>query len=237
MVWAARPEPFGQTVPNEDPDGDGIGFAFNLRLPGQYFDAETGLHYNYFRTYDPATGRYIESDPIGLAGGLNPYLYAAANPLRYIDPLGLSWDDPYPTLEAARMAAACDDLYQMSQAMGIEFSTVIYEKDGSYSYTFPNIGISDSVNPVPTIWPTGPVTPLEIMHSHGIYDPTYGRGNDQFSPQDKKAAKDFALPAVLVDTKGGVQQYDPNEGKPKPVPVGECRKRDTAGSGCRAGGQ
>jgi RHS repeat-associated protein len=45
--------------------------------------------YNYFRDYDPATGRYVQSDPIGLAGGLNPYLYANGNPLRWIDPLGL----------------------------------------------------------------------------------------------------------------------------------------------------
>ena len=51
-------------------------FAFNLRFPGQYYDAETGLHYNYFRDYDPSVGRYVESDPIGLEGGSNTYRYA-----------------------------------------------------------------------------------------------------------------------------------------------------------------
>lgn len=59
-----------------------------LRFPGQYFDGETGLHYNYFRDYDPGIGRYIETDPIGFSGGINIYLYALANPNRFTDPLG-----------------------------------------------------------------------------------------------------------------------------------------------------
>jgi len=60
-----------------------------VRYAGQYFDSETGLYYNGHRYYDPKIGRYISSDPIGLAGGLNTYLYAQANPLRYTDPTGL----------------------------------------------------------------------------------------------------------------------------------------------------
>ncbi len=74
---------------NEDPDGDGGLFGYNLRFPGQYYDGGTGLHYNYFRYYDPSTGRYVTSDPIGLEGGLNTYGYAYQNPIRWIDPLGL----------------------------------------------------------------------------------------------------------------------------------------------------
>ncbi|WP_135607117.1 RHS repeat domain-containing protein, partial [Solemya velesiana gill symbiont] len=58
-----------------------------LRFSGQVAD-EGGLYYNYFRDYDPSTGRYIQSDPIGLEGGLNTYLYANANPQRFIDPQG-----------------------------------------------------------------------------------------------------------------------------------------------------
>jgi RHS repeat-associated protein len=59
-----------------------------LRFPGQQYDAATGLHYNYFRDYEPGTGRYVESDPIGLFGGKATYAYVGAGPLRRIDPSG-----------------------------------------------------------------------------------------------------------------------------------------------------
>ena len=80
---------FGASAPDADPDHDGVPMVFNLRFPGQYYDAETGLHYNYFRDYEPATGRYIESDPIGHEGGLAVYGYALDSPLYYFDTLGL----------------------------------------------------------------------------------------------------------------------------------------------------
>ena len=67
----------------------GRSFVYNPRFPGQYFDAETGLNYNGARDYDPATGRYVESDPIGLQGGLNTYAYVRSRPLMMIDPNGL----------------------------------------------------------------------------------------------------------------------------------------------------
>jgi RHS repeat-associated protein len=63
--------------------------TFNLRFPGQYYDSETGLNYNYFRDYEPGTGRYVESDPIGLKGGVSTYSYALSEPLIYIDMKGL----------------------------------------------------------------------------------------------------------------------------------------------------
>ncbi|MCH7958182.1 MAG: RHS domain-containing protein, partial [Proteobacteria bacterium] len=83
VVWDAEYRPFGEA--------DSItGTAANdNRFPGQSFDAETGLHYNYFRDYDPTLGRYIQSDPIGLAGGLNTYGYVGGNPVNAVDPEGL----------------------------------------------------------------------------------------------------------------------------------------------------
>jgi RHS repeat-associated protein len=82
VVWRWDGDPFGTTVANEDPDGDSNSFAYALRFPGQYFDSETGLHYNYQRDgYDPAVGRYTQSDPIGFEGGINTYAYVHGSPV------------------------------------------------------------------------------------------------------------------------------------------------------------
>jgi len=89
-VWKwDQAEPFGVNTPNGDPGNTGTEFDLPLRLPGQYFDKETGLHQNRFRDFDPGLGRYGESDPIGLKGGLNTYTYVGGRPLVEIDPLGL----------------------------------------------------------------------------------------------------------------------------------------------------
>jgi len=84
-------DPFGNNLPNENPAGAGA-FTYNLRFPGQYYDAETGKHYNYFRDYDPGVGRYLKSDPIGLLGGMTTYSYVGGNPLAAFDSRGLYAD-------------------------------------------------------------------------------------------------------------------------------------------------
>ncbi|EDX3117369.1 hypothetical protein B6O77_004585, partial [Salmonella enterica subsp. enterica serovar Mississippi] len=87
LVWAGYIRGFGENA--ADISNSGAYFHQPLRLPGQYFDDETGLHYNLFRYYAPECGRFVSQDPIGLNGGINLYAYAP-NPLSWIDPLGLT---------------------------------------------------------------------------------------------------------------------------------------------------
>ncbi|BBB62723.1 hypothetical protein UNDKW_4450 [Undibacterium sp. KW1] len=89
-VWRWDSAPFGESLPNEQPTQATAKFVFNLRFAGQQYDAETGLHYNYYRDYDPQAGRYVQSDPIGLYGGsLSTYDYVNSSPLDGVDPTGL----------------------------------------------------------------------------------------------------------------------------------------------------
>jgi RHS repeat-associated protein len=85
MVWEAEYTPFGEVKLRTEK------LKQPLRFPGQYYDEETGLHYNWHRYYDPSLGRYLQPDPIGLAGGANLYAYVGSNPLRFVDPMGLDW--------------------------------------------------------------------------------------------------------------------------------------------------
>ncbi|WP_161554281.1 RHS repeat-associated core domain-containing protein [Stenotrophobium rhamnosiphilum] len=83
VSWSADYQPFGAVVVTT------ASITNNLRFPGQYLDAETGFHQNGFRDYEPSLGRYLESDPIGLQGGINTYAYVEGNPISFDDPYGL----------------------------------------------------------------------------------------------------------------------------------------------------
>jgi RHS repeat-associated protein len=108
IAWRWDTDPFGTVAPNQNPASLGT-FISNPRFPGQYYMAETGLFYNYFRDYDPQTGRYVESDPIGLYGGsYSTYVYVGNGPLQWTDPLGLAdWNFFNPLTDP--------QLYQLAQ--------------------------------------------------------------------------------------------------------------------------
>lgn len=105
--WDLAGEAFGNDKPNEDPDGDDVAFVFDMRFPGQQYDSASGLNYNYFRDYEASTGRYVESDPIGLNGGLTTYGYAENRPNISIDRLGLSPESGVGTFNTQSSCELC----------------------------------------------------------------------------------------------------------------------------------
>ncbi len=116
MVWRwDAADPFGVSHPLENPGG-GAAFVYNPRFPGQLFDFETNTHYNYYRDYDPQTGRYVQSDPIGLEGGINTYGYVGGNPLSKIDPLGLQAEGDLSSPRPGRLPGPFDVLFPGTKA-------------------------------------------------------------------------------------------------------------------------
>ncbi|KWO37537.1 hypothetical protein WT95_05395 [Burkholderia stagnalis] len=89
IAWSARYKAWGEAREVIGEAARKAGIVNPLRFAGQYFDRETGLHYNRHRYYDPGSGRFISKDPIGLAGGINVYQYAP-NPVQWVDPFGLT---------------------------------------------------------------------------------------------------------------------------------------------------
>lgn len=148
--WKWDAEPFGAGAANENPVGTGV-FAFDLRFPGQIYSTETGLHYNYFRDYDPSTGRYVQSDPIGLHGGPNTYAYVSSKPLSKIDPRGLiEWTGGYVSGGLAFGFGAGVDYYTLK-------SKCVNGKRGSVRFV--GVGLQATLGiPVPVSMTAGSIT-------------------------------------------------------------------------------
>ncbi|MDR7136159.1 RHS repeat-associated protein [Lysobacter niastensis] len=88
--WDIASEAFGNSVPNEDVDGDSVGFVFDLRFAGQRYDVASGLNQNGYRDYESATGRYQQADPLGLLADVSLYAYVSNQPLTFVDESGLA---------------------------------------------------------------------------------------------------------------------------------------------------
>jgi RHS repeat-associated protein len=139
IVWRwDTAEAFGGTAPNQDPSGLGA-FVFNQRFPGQVFDSETGLFQNRNREYQGRWGRYIQSDPTGLSGGINTYAYALSDPIRYADASGLRVE-----LRCRRVGDPRnpDVLSQGAAAMGGEHCFVVVICIGKDGTRIPETSIS-----------------------------------------------------------------------------------------------
>ncbi len=139
VVWSADYKPFGEAIITVST------ITNNLRFPGQYFDAETGLHYNYFRDYSPTTGRYLEVDPllslflykgesffaipyyVANPNRLHEYIYSASNPLKFIDFLGLHHIYPPPLPPNTRNLDSCGQYYVMFDQLWSRIMTLEHD--------------------------------------------------------------------------------------------------------------
>jgi RHS repeat-associated protein len=214
LAWRWDADPFGTTADNQNPGGLGT-FVYNIRLPGQYYQAETGLNYNYNRDYDPTTGRYVESDPVGLYGGLSTYAYAGDAPPIFIDPFGTNPGDSFPSPEAAAIDAI-RYINPKSTCTKEEFGGWVYKQwslfgGTSYTYDEPSdLGGAKGGTMPPIPWFHAVAA---MFHTHGGFDPNYDSEN--YSPEDEDAADGLGIPSYIGTPGLLIKRYSPIPRRPR----------------------
>jgi RHS repeat-associated protein len=188
VVWHGKNDTFGVHYPALQ---DNIG-GMNLGFPGQYFDAESGIWYNGNRYYDSTYGRYTQVDPIGLAGGINPYVYVSSNPVNYIDPLGLAKICMRP-LEAASMFGL--------GMVGKLYHQQIFYKDGSNSGFFKEGVRSDQGH-----------SKSDYKCAHKEYDDEKMKEAEQQLMSDPKLGYDLIINNCQDYVQGVIDLYNRNGG-------------------------
>lgn len=203
--WAYAGNPFGEQQPTSATE-----YVLNLRYPGQYYDAESGLVNNGYRSQEAAIGRFLQSDPSGLRGGISLYVYGLNNPLRYVDPTGLAAGDKYTTIDRAGVAAVTDVLV-VSVTQNREYAGVIYGNwDGTYSYTEANPGTEAYSYPGDAPWFHDKVG---IYHTHGQAAPN--KDTENFSHPnpdgigDTGLSDELGIPNYLGTARFAIKKYDP----------------------------
>ena len=235
-VWALEARPFGDS---ENVTGTA---TLNLRFPGQYYDDESGMNYNYLRTYRPELGRYMKTDPVGLAGGTpNLYEYAFNNPVNWVDPLGLTGEQKKK--DCPKCSDSPDDAakkwckapygdtgrtnWSVSMANDIEYCSYICKKQegGKDCYFSTPAKPGSSHNPDqcrPKPCPPGS-TPAGRVHTHRRGPFGYPDSNNPMSPGDKWNSYNEGIPSYMANWRGDMSKYDWSKGGDQP-PMGSCTK-------------
>jgi RHS repeat-associated protein len=213
IVWKVRYKTYGNVAVKEVEEIEN-----NLRFQGQYFDEETGLHYNRFRYYNPNTGQFITQDPMGLLGGVNNYQYAP-NPVGWVDPWGLKCEKFSTQDEAAEYISRL--INPLSILLNVEYGGMIFmNPDGTYGFTAPVQGTIDSVDPGgPSAVPSGAVA-TAYWHTHGAHDPNYDSENfsNYLDPVTQSYSGDipyadyYKIDAYVATPSGAFKHYSHSTG-------------------------
>ncbi|MCP3670865.1 MAG: RHS repeat-associated core domain-containing protein [Gammaproteobacteria bacterium] len=198
VVWRWDSDAFGSVEPATDPDGDGAHVNVENRFAGQYADGESGLRYNWNRYYDPVKGRYVTSDPIGLAGGVNSYGYVGGNPVGFYDLTGRVPQAPSPhgsQVVTLNVKFASDLIKKLEKpyARGFGVPAIIAAVGSAIILPLVEQGVIPPEAP-----PYNPTDPNAHDPSYDLFaDDPYGPPSDQPSPY--YPYNDGVLPEILPE--------------------------------------